>query len=323
MILAERRPISAVIADPTTTPAERTSLALVLGARSFAGDSLRLRAKKSFTTYTRINRDTLVLVLSAAYRDRLVDYGWWFPIVGWVPYKGFFDFAAARRAAAELRGAGLDAYLRPSPAFSTLGWFDDPVLSTSLGDDSVGLANTVIHELTHNTYYAPGQAIFNESFANFVGSRGAAAFFRARGSAGAAAEADARWADDTTLGRFWTGVYHTLDSAFRAHPTDRAARLAARDTIFVRTRAALVADVGPRLHSYPVAYLARVRIDNAALLARRVYFTGLDQFDAVYARCDGDLRRSVATIIEIARTDRADPYGGVRGWLGGNNRCRD
>ncbi|HWZ60932.1 MAG TPA: aminopeptidase, partial [Gemmatimonadaceae bacterium] len=230
-ILARRQPIAAVSADPGTSASDRAKLRLVTAARAFAAESLGLRAKASFTTFTRVDHDTLVLVLSAAYRDELRPYTWWFPIVGEVPYKGFFDFGAGERAAKQLRDEGFDVYLRPSPAFSTLGFFNDPVLSTSLAADSVFLANTVIHELTHNTFYPSGQAVFNESFANFVGSRGAAAFFRARGDSGAAALADARWADDTVLGGFWAQVYTTLDSAFRAHPASRAARLAARDTI--------------------------------------------------------------------------------------------
>src|SRR5919202_2484125 len=122
-ILARRRPIVDLVKAPGTPPAVRQKLGLVLTARAFAEDSVGLRAGQSFTTYSQLRRDTLVLVLSGAYRDRLQPYTWWFPIVGRVPYKGFFDFAAARRASADMARRGFDVYLRPSSAFSTLGWF--------------------------------------------------------------------------------------------------------------------------------------------------------------------------------------------------------
>jgi predicted aminopeptidase len=311
-ILSRRRPIPAVIADSATRPAQRAKLALVLAARAFAADSLGLRAKASFTTYTRLDHDTLVMVLSAAYRDRLESYTWWFPIVGDVPYKGFFDFAAAQRAATTLRNDGFDAYVRPSPAFSTLGFFNDPVVSTSLGEDSVSLANTVIHEVTHNTFYPANQAVFNESFANFVGSRGAAAFFRSHGDSAHAALADARWADDTVLGGFWAQVYTSLDSAFRANPRSRPARLAARDTIFAAARVRLTVRVAPRIKTFDVAYLSHLRLDNAALLAWRIYYTDLPAFDAIYVQCGTDLPATVRQIIVAARSTPRDPFAGVR-----------
>ncbi len=314
-ILARRRSIVDVLQDPSIPAADRAKLRLVLQARGFAQDSVGLRAKKSFTTYTRIDHDTLVLVLSGAYRDRLQSYSWWFPIVGSVPYKGFFDYAAARAAARQLAAAGFDVYLRPSPAFSTLGWFNDPVLSTSLRADSIDLANTVIHELTHNTYYASGQAVFNESFANFVGSRGSAWFFRWRGQPSVAAEADARWADEKLLGRFWAQLYHSIDSAYKAHPGEdaghRAARIAARDTIIGRARAQLVSVLGPQLHTISPRVLPRVRLDNAALLARRIYLTNLDDFDALWERDGRDLRRTVRDIIALAKSKPKDPFGAL------------
>ncbi len=315
LILARRRPISDVIAEAATTPSDQTrraKLSLVLDAREFAAHSVGLAAKRSFTTYSALGRDTLVLVLSGAYRDQLRAYTWWFPIVGRVPYKGYFDFKAAAHDAEAFRQRGLDAYLRPSPAFSTLGFFNDPLLSTTLADDSVELANTVIHELTHNTYYAPGQAIFNESFANFVGSRGAELFFRARGSTAAADQARARWEDDKAIGRFWSEVYDALDSGYAAHPSDSTARLAVRDAVYARARRQLVDSIGPRLHTYPDWWPARVRLDNAALLARRIYLTDLDAFDAVFAASGGDLRASVAQIIALARAHPDDPFAALR-----------
>src|SRR5687767_2812351 len=213
-ILAGRKEIARLVDDPATDQATRLKLQLVLAARTFARDSIGLDVGESFTTYSRLRRDTLVLVLSAAYRDRLEAHTWWFPIVGRVPYKGFFDFEAAKREAKKFYDRGYDVALRPSAAFSTLGFFDDPLTSTTLARDTLELVNTVIHELTHNTFYAPGQAVFNESFASFVGARGAAGFFRARGQPDAAAKVDAEWQDDKLLGDFWNALARSLDSAY-------------------------------------------------------------------------------------------------------------
>ena len=316
-ILARRRPITVVIADPATAPAVRAQLDLVLAARQFAADSLGLRVKQSFTMYTKLDHDTLVLVLGAAYRDRLQPVTWWFPIVGQVPYKGFFDFAAAVRSADELRRQGFDAYVRPSPAFSTLGWFNDPVVSASLEADSADLATTVIHELTHNTFYASGQAPFNESFASFVGARGAERFFRGRGEHRLADLAAARWADEVALGGFWTFVARRLDSAFRAHggadSSSRAARLAARDTIFRVARDSMTGSLAHRVRTIAPQVLARAKLDNAVLLARLVYGTDLDRFDSVYARTGRDLRRAIAQVIAIANARPHAPFAALEG----------
>lgn len=314
-ILARREPIARLVADKRTDPAVRQKLALVLAARQFAKDSIHLRTNDSFTTYSKLDHDTLVLVLSAAYRDRLEAYTWWFPIVGSVPYKGFFDFAAARAAAKSFRDDGYDVSLRPSAAFSTLGFFNDPLTSTTLSIDSLDLANTVIHETTHNTFYAKGQAAFNESFASFVGARGAAAFFRSRSAPVAAAKVDAEWEDEKILGEFWTRLAASLDSAYATHPDSKEARIAAREAVYLAARGALISDIAPQLKTIGPFYAQRVPLDNAALLARRVYAKNLDLFDQVYAREGRDLKRTIGRIISIAKANKDDPYIGLTNWL--------
>lgn len=317
-ILAGRRRIVRIVEDASTDPDTRARLRLVLEARGFAADSIKLRTGDSFTTYSHLERDTLVLVVSGAYRDRLEAYTWWFPIVGRVPYKGFFDFGAAKDLARDLERRGYDSYVRPSAAFSTLGWFNDPLLSTTLRLDSINLANTVIHEVTHNTFYKAGEAVFNESFANFVGARGSAWFFRSRGDTASAAFADADWNDDKRMGAFWASLYRSLDSAYKAHPGDtaRATRLAARDTVYARGRMRLVHDVAPQLRTLSPERVARIRIDNnAALLARRIYLTDLELFDRVWEREGHDLRRTIERVILLAK-DADDPYAAVKRWLG-------
>ncbi|HEX5581477.1 MAG TPA: aminopeptidase [Gemmatimonadaceae bacterium] len=319
-ILLARRDIASIVADPATHPALRGKLRLVLDARAFAVDSVGLDAGESFTQFTQLERDTLVLVLSAAPRDRLRFHTWWFPVVGRVPYKGFFSAELARAEAERLEERGMDTYLRPASAFSTLGWFNDPLMSSTLRLDSLDLSDTVIHELLHNSFYAPGQAVFNESFANFVGARGAAWFYRTRGDTAAATEIDRRWADERLLGAFWTTAYRALDSAFAQHPGDSAsardARLAARDTVYAHLRRVLIDSVGPRLVTRDPRLLERTRFDNALLLARRIYLTDLDLFDAVHTREGGDLRRTIARVTELARSRPDDPYEAVRAWVG-------
>jgi predicted aminopeptidase len=318
-ILWRRRDIAEIVADTTVPKVTRAKLRIVLDARAFAGDSLGLRVGRSFTTYSPLERDTLVLVLSAAYKDRLAHHTWWFPIVGTVPYKGYFNFAAAQREERDFAERGFDTYLRPASAFSTLGWFNDPLVSTTLRSDTLSLANTVIHELTHNTFYASGRAEFNESFANFVGARGSRDFFRARGQRRAVEEADARWSDEKILARFWKQLHGDIDSAFKAHPGDAAirARLALRDSIYRAARTDLVFRVGPMLRTVAPRYLERVRLDNAALLARRIYLTDLDLFDSVYVREKYDTRRATRRIIELAKSDSKRPYDALRRWISG------
>jgi len=314
-ILSNRRDITDILADRRVDSVTRAKLLVVRDARLYARNTIGLKTKDSFTAYSQLDRDTLVLVLSAAYRDTLAPYTWWFPIVGRVPYKGYFDFEQARKDAAGLEQDGYDTYLRPSDAFSTLGFFNDPLLSTTLQMDSIDLANTVIHEVTHNTFYAPGQVAFNESFASFVGSRGSELFFRTRGDTGAARIAAARWEDDKLLGRFWARLSTDLDSAYAAHRGDKAARLAARDSVYARGRRFLIDSVAPHFTTIPTRYASGVRLDNASLLARRVYATELQLFDDVWEREGRQLRPTVTRIIALAKSSPTDPYAGVRRWL--------
>lgn len=313
-ILARRKPIEEVIADSSISPPLRDRLRLVLGARQFAVDSLGLTAGESFTTFARLDRDTLVLVLSAAYRDRLEAYRWWFPIVGRLPYKGFFRTDDALREREDFRARGFDTYLRPASAFSTLGWFNDPLLSTTVRADSASLVNTVIHELSHNTLFVAGDAEFSESFASFIGARGAETFFRSRGLASLAEDVVQDWSNDQILGSFWAATARAIDSAFAAWPSDSAARVRARDSVYVRARRMLVDSVGPRLKGVNIERLGAIQLDNAALLARRVYSQRLDLFDSVWVRNNRDVRRSMDAI-RSAVSGAAKPFEALDGLL--------
>ena len=312
-ILGRRRPIVQVIADPRQTPETRRKLRLVLAAREFGRDALGERVGESYTLYAEKKSDTLATVLSAAYQDRFAAKTWWFPIVGRVPYKGFFHEEDARREAAKLEAQGYDTYMRPTSAFSTLGWFNDPVLSTLLRYDDVDLVNTVLHELFHNTFFAPGKIAFNESLANFVGARGAIDYFCGRDGPDAPTCRRARdeWDDDLAFGYFMGELVHDLETLYARTDLTRAQKLALREEVFARAQRQFAQEVRPRLKVASFSSFTREPLNNATLISRRIYYDRLDLFERVYRSRGGDLRRTLTDITAAARSHRADPYAGV------------
>ncbi len=176
-ILWRREPIVRVLQRDDLDLETHEKLLLVLAAREFAKNELGFEVGNSYGTLARVDGHAVVHVVTAAYRDRLEPYTWRYPIVGRVPYRGFFNPGNAEAYAAELEAMGLDTAVWPSAAFSTLGWFDDPLLSNMLESDAVELVTVVFHELTHAQVYVPSAAPFNESLANFAGHRAAIAFF--------------------------------------------------------------------------------------------------------------------------------------------------
>lgn len=311
-ILSGRRPIGHVVHDTTTPAPVRHKLRLVQDARDFARRELGLDPGHSFRSYARVHRDTLALNISAAPEFALTWKTWWFPIVGHVPYKGYFDFEDALREAARLRAEGYDVSVRPVSAFSTLGWLPDPLLSTTLRLDSLSLVETVIHEITHTTFFPSGEARFNESFANFVGHRGAIAFFcDAVRDREACESARLRWADTRTFGEFFESLVAPLREAYASDAPPEEKRRRKRE-IFADAARRFEEEVKPRLRAGRYGSLDPERLDNAWVLARLLYYTRLDDFERLYGS-HGALRAAVDAL--RARAARGDPWGALDGLL--------
>lgn len=307
-ILWRREPIAAVLARPDVDPEVRRKLELVLAARRFAAE-LGLKPGGSFTTLSYVDGPTMLYVLTATPRTSLEPHTWWFPIVGRVPYKGFFARARAEAEAKDLVAAGLDTSIRGAAAFSTLGWFDDPLLRHQLKADDVDLVNLVLHETYHNTFYAKGAhaTAFNESLATFVGHRAAIDFFASRpADAALVAEARDAWADERTFGSFVQALARQLRELYGS--ADEATAIAERETLFTAAQEAFPA---LPFHGKRFDKFDDVHLNNAVLLQVLLYTTELDLFEEVAARLGG-VRPALDLIEAAAKREPQDPFGSVR-----------
>ena len=303
-ILANRRPIADMLDDPSVDERTRAKLELVVEARGFAARHLDLDVGDSYTSYSDIGRDTLAFILSASPVDRLAAYTWSFPIVGRFPYKGFFSLEAARDAARDLEARNYDTYIRPTSAFSTLGWFPDPLMSTVLRQDSLGLVETVIHEVTHNTLFVSGQVKFNESFANFVGSVGAIEFYCRPGRSDRLCQlANGLWHDNRRLSEFLDWLWQELESLYAQHlPVERL--IPRRRELLESAARRFEEEFVPSMRTRSWRGFDPREINNAKLIARHLYYHRLPLFQSLYESDGGDLK---LTIQRVARATREGP----------------
>lgn len=171
-LLAARRPVDDLLADASTSDDLKRRLALAQQARDFASASLALPNNRSYRVYADLGRPYVVWNVFATAELSLDPVTHCFPIAGCVAYRGFYQQGRARGAAALLKGEGMDTYVAGIEAYSTLGWFDDPILNTMLHWDDERLAAVIFHELAHQQLYVAGDTAFNESFASFVEQEG-------------------------------------------------------------------------------------------------------------------------------------------------------
>jgi predicted aminopeptidase len=307
-ILWRRESIDDLLARPTVNDATKRKLQLVLDVRRFAAERIGLRVGGSYRSVSTVDGRAVVRLLTASRRDQLEPYTWWFPIVGRVPYKGFFSKPAAIKMAEELESEGYDTYVRPAIAFSTLGWFNDPLPSPLLKHDEVTLAQVIFHELLHNTVFLPGYTSFDESSATFAGYRAAIEFFceGERSVSDQCRAATADWQDTLTISRFFTKSLADLEAFYATKPTGVALERG-RERAFAEIRRQFKE---LKLHPGRYADFSAGPINNASLLQERIYLHDLDVFDELY-REGGSLRAAVRAI-RTAVDRGGDPFDRVR-----------
>ncbi|MEO7728566.1 MAG: aminopeptidase, partial [Burkholderiales bacterium] len=171
-LLQSRQQIDGLLDDPATPAELKTRLQLALKIRDFASSELHLPDNQSYRSYANLQRQFVVWNVFAAAEFSIEPEQWCFPIAGCVGYRGYFTQAGADEFASGLREHGLDVFVGGVPAYSTLGWFDDPVLNTFVNYSEHEIARLLFHELAHQVAYAGGDSEFNESFAVTVETEG-------------------------------------------------------------------------------------------------------------------------------------------------------
>jgi len=191
-VMLAKRPIAEWLEDPGIPQALREKLAYVMAVREFAQNDLLLPVGDTYLAYADVHRPYVVWNVFAAPELSLEPKNWCYPMVGCAPYRGYFEQAAAERYSDSLRGDGYDVFVSGVLAYSTLGWFDDPVLSTFLQLDDARLSALIFHELAHRMLYVPGDTAFNESFATAVEEEGMRRWAAASRAPGLLAEHERR-----------------------------------------------------------------------------------------------------------------------------------
>jgi predicted aminopeptidase len=313
-ILWRRQPIAEYIQQPDINAETEEKLKTVLAVREYARDVLKLNVGGSYASYSYVDRPDLTYIVVAAPKTELRPYTWWFLIVGSVPYKGYFSKQDAEEEIARLNAEGYDTNLRTSAAFSTLGWFDDPLLSHLLRYDKVALSEIVFHELFHNTLYISGAGAFNESVANFIGHRASIEFFREKFGADSNEyqRAVQAWDEEREFGSFIAGLAKTLTELYD-RDIPRADKLRLREEVFSRGKADWAQRISVRSQPRYRGF-SQQPLNNAVLMHYVVYLSDLDLFESVYQKSGQNLVKTIE-MLKRATDEGGEPFDAVRQML--------
>ncbi|TPI82655.1 aminopeptidase [Mesorhizobium sp. B2-8-9] len=300
-IMAARKNVGRLIRDPSTPQALRAKLTSASAIRRFATEELALPDNNSYRSYVDVGRNNVTLAVFAAPQFSLAPITWCFPVFGCVPYKGYFSRKDALESAAELQRQGLDVYVSGVTAYSTLGWFSDPLLSTMLRQDDTYLASLIFHELAHQKVYVNGDSAFNEAFAVSVETTGTRKWLRATGNRAGLRSYEI---DRKRKAEFLGLLSKTREELRQVYGSPRspqqmaAAKAAAIDRLRMRYR-----QMRDRRWAGYRGYDAWFDspINNAKLAATAVYGEQVPAFLRLFDLCSGDYPRFYASVRRIGK----------------------
>lgn len=289
-VYRQTRPIADIIADPATTPSLKEKLTAVLDVREFASRELGLPENESYRLYADLKRPYVLWNVFATPELSLKPTEWCFIMTGCVAYRGYFSHAQAEAFAAKLRARGSDVYVGGVTAYSTLGWFHDPILNTVIRRPLPELAGLVFHELAHQRLYVRGDTAFSESFAMTVELEGIRRWLEINGAAGDYEQYQAQLKRREELAALVLKHRDRLETLYESGISTEEKR-AGKAQIFAELRAQYQELKTGRWGGYSGydGWFAR-NLNNAHLVSLGMYHRHVPAFQALLARSRGDLR---------------------------------
>lgn len=303
-MMATRQPISELIKDEKLDPEKKRKFELTDKARRFAFEQLKLKKTQNYATFIDLHRPYVSWVVHAAYKWELKNYLWSYPVVGHLPYKGYFSEAEANDEAQLMEDQGYDSFYRGVSAYSTLGWFTDSLLSSMLPYKDYDLVNTIIHELTHTTIYIKSNADFNERLAVFVGGKGTEIFYKNLEGPDSPTLLKVKLdnEDDKLFSKFITDELNQLKNWYHDNAgknlsdMDRQNRIDEIKSQFNKV-------LKPKLKSNSYSRFPDMKLNNARLGLYTTYMKDMADFENLYASVGSDLVIFIEKIKELESSD--------------------
>ncbi len=307
-ILSGRQPVADLLADEDTEASLREQLLYADRVLQFARESLALPVGDTYSSYVDLRRSPALWAVYAAPRFSVKPHTWCFPIAGCAPYRGYFSRADAEAFAGEMKEAGYDTYIAGVRAYSTLGWFSDPLLNTFLYDDDIDLAALLFHELAHQVAYVPGETDFNEGLASFVEREGTHRWMHHIGRPELLEEQARRQAARRAFvalvaeARQELRALYTRESGAAALSQGKAAILGA-----LQTRFRNAAEDSPALQNY-AGWIGN-GLNNAKLASVATYHDRIPAFERLFRESDGfsafyEICRALANLDPASRAQQ-------------------
>ncbi|MCL2879102.1 MAG: aminopeptidase [Treponema sp.] len=305
--LLEQAPQSEKAAhDAAEAEKNRLFVQRVQDIRGFAMNELGLKMSKNYTRYVQIDRDYLAAIVSACAPDSFTGYEWKFPVVGAMPYKGFFNVKDAYTERKKLEKKGLDVWIRSTDAFSTLGWFRDPLYSYMRDYSDYQLADLIIHELTHATVFIKGQMQFNEELAEITGREGARLYIESRFGIESPEyrEIDKSESDSRAYISFLLELADKLETMYSG-AMDRDEKLREKEQIINDAKMRFNEEYGSRFSSDNYRGFADLPVNNAYLQLYRLYYQGGDFLTELYEKSGKDLPAFINAAKTLVKKDNS------------------